>query len=144
MSTTGDKGKGKLGDHAGAGTLASSSAAKVSYEALSERLKLSDDPDIPMSATLIGLGHELGVLKKAALVRSQHAEKALLILQGKIEVKRSSSLAVQEDCRAVENAEPRKRIRLKKRKAESDHAGPVAVSTRQATAQGPAPTSCFP
>ena len=146
MSTTNDKYKGTLSDHAGADALASASASKVSYETSSERLKLSDDPDIPTSATLIGLGYELDVLRVVALARSQHAEKALQILQGKMEVRRSSSLEAEQEkgCLAVEDAEPRERIGAKKRKAEPNHARLVAVGARHAIVQGPASGGCYP
>ena len=130
-----------------AGTDAPTPAAeKVTYEVLFERLHLSDNPGIPTSATLIGLGHELGVLKEVALARHQHANKALRMLQGKMETRRARDLAVQaeEGRRAAEDAERHERIRLKKRKAESDHARPVAIGAHQATAQGPAPGGYFP
>lgn len=146
MSTTNYKYKGTLSAHAGAGALASASASKVSYETLSERLKLSDDPDIPTSATLIDLGYELDVLRVVALARSQHAEKALQILQGKMEVRRSGSLAAEQEkgCPTVEYAEPRERIGAKKRKAEPNHARLVAVGVCQVIVQGPAPGGCCP
>ena len=133
-------------DYAGAGAPASAAAEKVTYEDLFERLHLSDNPGIPTSATLIGLGHELGVLKEAALARSQHADKALRMLQGKMETRRARDLAAQaeKDRRAAEDAERRERIKLKKRKAESDHARPVAVGAHQATAPGPPPGGCSP
>ncbi|KAA8910790.1 histone acetyltransferases subunit 3-domain-containing protein [Sphaerosporella brunnea] len=171
MSTKGAKGKGKSrGGSGGSGmtsqgrrsrsrntTPASGSAvsadtlgsdfplpslsAKVTYDDLFERLKLSDNPGIPSSTTLDALRQELMVLKDHAQLRSQNADKALRIMQRRIAERRErekEELVVRENERkAIEDAERREKIKMKKRKSESDHKRPLAVGAHAPTSQGP-------